>query len=275
MGVSESSVLTAALFCVGVAFVAYAAHLARGGRWPGRLGTGASLVGLLALTLGLALRAIEAGHWPLASSYEFALAFVGGIVLVYLVLERALGTRAGGAFILPIALALGIYALTRPESAKAPQPLVPALQSIWFQLHVITAVVAYGAFAAAGGLGVMYLARERASNPVAQLPSLERIDQFTWRAVALGFPWMSLAILLGAIWAQFAWGSYWSWDIKETWALITWLVYLLFLHARALRGWRGRRIAVLSIVGFLAVLFTFLGVGTLARWAGLESLHVY
>jgi cytochrome c-type biogenesis protein CcsB len=275
MDFSESSVFSAALLCVGAASIAYVAHLRRGGRWLGRLGTGASLVGLVLLTLALALRAIEANHWPLATRYEFTLAFAWGVVLAYLILERLLRTRMGGAFVLPIALALGVYALTRPEVARAPQPLLPALQSIWFQLHTITAALAYGAFAAAGGLGLMYLVRERSSNPFARLPSPEQIDGFTWYAVALGFPCLSLTILFGAIWAQVAWGSYWSWDIKETWALITWLLYLAFLHARALRGWRGRPIAALAIVGFLTVLFTFLGVGWLARRVGLESLHVY
>jgi cytochrome c-type biogenesis protein CcsB len=275
MGVSESSVFSAALLGVGIACIAYMAHLLRGGQWLGRLGTGASLVGLVLLTLGLALRAVEAKHWPLATRYEFTLAFAWGVVLAYLVLERLLRTRAGGAFVLPIALALGVYALTRPQAARAPQPLLPALRSIWFQLHTITAALAYGAFAAAGGLGLMYIIRERVTSLFARLPTPEQIDGFTWRAVALGFPCLSLTILFGAIWAQVAWGSYWSWDPKETWALITWLVYLAFLHARALRGWRGRPIAALAIVGFLAVLFTFLGIGWLARRVGLESLHVY
>ena len=125
----------------------------------------------------------------------------------------------------------------------------------------------------------MYLAREftsrrRGAEDIG-LPSLSLSDRFTYWAVAFGYPFMSLAILTGAIWAQVGWGRYWGWDIKEIWALITWLIYTLFLHLRAIRGWRGRPVAVLSIVGFAVVLFTFLGVGWLARRVGLESLHVY
>jgi cytochrome c-type biogenesis protein CcsB len=272
--------LTIAYFCLLAAGIAYIVHLLWGRRIIGYGATGISFLSLVTLSVGLISRGIESGHWPLANTYEFSLAFVWGIVLVYLLLERVMGTREGGGFALPIAFLLYTYArFGIAESAQAPQPLLPALRSLWLQLHAGTAAIAYGAFAVACGGGVMFLAGEFASRRGgtgdAGLPSLQLSDRFTYWAVAFGYPFMSLSILTGAIWAQVAWGRYWGWDIKETWALIIWLIYTLFLHLRAIRGWRGRPVAVLSVVGFAVVLFTFLGVGWLARRVGLESLHVY
>ena len=272
--------LIVAYFCLLVAGIAYIVHLLGGRRFIGYGATATSFLGLVALSVGLILRGIESGHWPLASTYEFSLVFVWSIVLVYLLLERVMGTRAGGAFALPIAFLLCTYArFGIPDSAQAPQPLLPALRSLWLQLHAGTAAIAYGAFAVACGGGVMVLAGEftsrRRGTWDAGLPWLQLSDRFTYWAVAFGYPFMSLAILTGAIWAQMAWGRYWGWDVKETWSLIIWLIYTLFLHLRAISGWRGRPVAVLSVVGFVVVLFTFLGVGWLARRVGLESLHVY
>jgi cytochrome c-type biogenesis protein CcsB len=272
--------LTVAYLCLLVAGVAYIAHLLWGRRIVGYGGTVLSFLGLAALSVGLVSRGIESGHWPLASTYEFSLVFVWSMVLVYLLLERVMGTRGGGAFVLPIAFLLYSYArFGIPDSAQTPQPLVPALRSLWLQLHAGTAAIAYGAFAVACGGGVMVLVGEftsrRRGGGDTGLPSLQFSDRFTYWAVAFGYPFMSLAILTGAIWAQVAWGRYWGWDIKETWALLIWLIYTLFLHLRTIRGWRGRPVAGLSIIGFAVVLFTFLGVGWLARRVGLESLHVY
>jgi cytochrome c-type biogenesis protein CcsB len=272
--------LTVAYLCLLLAGIAYIVYLLWGRRIMGYGGTAMSLLALVALSVGLIRWGIESGHWPLTNTYEFSLVFVWSIVLVYLLLERVVNTKTGGAFVLPIAFLLYTYArFVIPDSAQAPQPLLPALRSLWLQLHAGTAAVAYGAFAVACGGGAMVLAGEftsrRRGTGDAGLFSLPLSDRFTYWGVAFGYPFMSLAILTGAIWAQVAWGRYWGWDIKETWALITWLIYTLFLHLRALRGWRGRPVAVLSILGFIVVLFTFLGVGWLARCVGLESLHVY
>ena len=284
MTLNEMTFFNIAYLCFLVSAIAYVVHLLRPSRAVGWVATGVSAVGLVMLTLGLAVRTVQAGHWPLANTYEFSLVFLWGIISVYLLLERVtalrqtqdMDTRAGGAFILPIAFLIGTYAwVLTPASAQAPQPLLPALRSIWFQLHTITAAVGYGGFTAACGAGLMYLIKETDSGLADRLPSPREIDAYNYRAVAFGYPWMSLAIITGAIWAQLAWGNYWSWDIKETWALMVWLVYTLFFHARVTKGWRGRPTAIISIVGFLMVLFTFLGVSWLARWAGLESLHVY
>jgi cytochrome c-type biogenesis protein CcsB len=276
MEFSESIAIFAAYLIFGAAVLAYITHLVQGREWVGRGATMLSVLGLLVLALGIALRTVRSGHWPFANLYEFSLLFVGGIVLVHLMLEFATHSRAWGAFILPIAFAIATYGcMLAPAADKVVRPLVPALQSIWFPLHVAAAMVAYGAFAASCAAGLMYLVWERQPRFIARFPSPQRIDQFNFRAVAIGLPWMTLVLLTGAIWAQLAWSRYWSWDIKETWALIIWLVYLFFLHARVLRGWRGRPIAILSVLAFSVVLFTLYGVGQLARWVGLESLHVF
>ena len=276
MALNEMTFFNIAYLCFFVSAIAYGGCLTRPDSGLGWTATGVSAAGLVMLTSGLAVRAVRAGHWPLANTYEFSLIFLWGIISVYLLLERTTGTRAGGALILPIAVAIGTYAwVLTPDSAQAPGPLLPPLRSIWLQLHTITAAVGYGSFAAACGAGLMYLIRETRFGIADRLPSLLEIDAYNHRAVAFGYPWMSLAIITGAIWAQRAWGNYWSWDIKEAWALVVWLVYTLFFHARVTRGWRGRPTAIISIAGFLMVLFTFLGVGRLARWVGLASLHVY
>ncbi|MFQ6013952.1 MAG: c-type cytochrome biogenesis protein CcsB [Anaerolineae bacterium] len=276
MPFDANGLFVVAWVCLGLAALSYVACLARGSGWVDRAATVVSMAGLVAMTATLAWRGIEAGQWPLTTSYEFLLVFIWGILFVYLALERTFATKAAGAFVLPIAFLLASYALWYlPAGDKAVRPPLPALQSIWLQLHVGSSAFAYGAFAVAAAAGLMSLARGTNRGFAARLPEPERIDLITWRAVAHGFPWMTVVIITGAIWAQVAWGSYWSWDIKETWALITWLVYLLFLHARVIKGWRGRPLAIMAIGGFVVVLFTFLGMSTLARWAGLESLHVY
>lgn len=283
MGWNESTLLGGAYFCLLGASVVYIVNLVAGHKWPERwLGRGAtalSVVGLLFLTGGLVARSVGANHWPLATTYEFCLVFVWGIVFVYLLLEQVMGVRAGGAFTLPVAFLLATYArLGISPGARVAQPLLPALRTVWLPLHGLTAMMAYGAFAVACGAGIMYLVGEAlgpAIESVDRFPSLSTIDRFGFRAVAFGYPWLTLTIVIGAIWAQMAWGNYWSWDLKEVWTLITWLVYTLFFHVRILKGWRGRPVALLAIFGFAVVLFTFLGVGELARWVGLESLHVY
>ncbi|MCK4315780.1 MAG: cytochrome c biogenesis protein CcsA [Anaerolineae bacterium] len=249
-----------------LAMVAYVVHLIRGGRWAGRVATGLTIVAWGTLTGGLVKRGLASGHWPLANRYEFTLCFVWAIVTTYLLLEASWRERRAGAFVLAVALLVATYAVTRPAAEKAIMPLPPALRSVWLQVHVLTAMVGYAAFAVAAGLGVMRLGLR---------VSEEEIERTMERTVALGFPWLTLALLTGAIWAQKAWGRYWGWDPKETWALVTWLWYLLILHVRPLRRWRGKRLAVLVVIGFGLVLFTFIGVPWLVRTVRLESLHGY
>jgi cytochrome c-type biogenesis protein CcsB len=153
------------------------------------------------------------------------------------------------------------------------EPLIPALQSNWLTSHVLTCFMGYAAFTVAFALGVMYFVKKAAGlKPgvfIRLLPSEFQIDELMYSCAALGFIFLTLGIVTGSVWAHYAWGSYWSWDPKETWSLITWLIYAVMLHTRLVRGWRGRRMAVMSMVGFGCMLFTYLGVNLL------PSLHSY
>jgi cytochrome c-type biogenesis protein CcsB len=148
------------------------------------------------------------------------------------------------------------------------QPLMPALKSNWLLVHVVTAFLGYAAFALAFGTAILYLIQERRPRP--SLPPLPLLDSLIYRTTVLGFLLLTLGITTGAVWAETAWGRYWSWDPKETWSLITWFIYAALLHARLLKGWHGRRIAWLAVLGFMAVLFTYFGVSFL-----LSGLHSY
>lgn len=262
------------------------------GRWLRRLAVISSGGAALALLGALIRRALESGHWPFATAYEFALAFACSAALIHLLWECRDGVHTTGAFTLAPVLGLILWAqFSMPPSAQRIQPLPPALRSIWFPLHVVPAALSYGAFALSGGVGAMRLLWPfglRGSTELgevlrtkpwlegrAKTPETDWMEALITRGVTFGYPWLSAAMILGMVWAQMAWGSYWSWDVKEVWTLVTWLFYTLFLHLRLLRGWRGRRMGWLALIGLGLVLFTFTGVGWLARRVGLESLHVF
>jgi cytochrome c-type biogenesis protein CcsB len=262
-----------------VAALAYFGHARSGRRWAGWVATGTTTIAWGLLTAGLVRRGLAAGHWPLTNRYEFALCFAWAIVIIYLLLETTWRERRAGTYVLGVALLVTTYAVTRPSEARAVVPLLPALRSAWLQVHVLSSLLGYGACGVAAGLGLIRLTKRSSPDGDEQeaslkgLLSMEEIDRTLERTVALGFPWLTLGILTGAIWAQNAWGRYWDWDPKETWALVTWLWYLLILHVRPLRRWRGRRLAGLAVIGFGVVLFTFVGVPWLVRVVRLESLH--
>jgi cytochrome c-type biogenesis protein CcsB len=262
-----------------VAALAYAGHARSGRRWMGWVATGTTAIAWGLLTAGLVGRGLAAGHWPLTNRYEFALCFAWATLIIYLLLETTWRERRAGTYMLGVALLVATYAVTRPSEARAVMPLLPALRSAWLQVHVLSSLVGYGACGVAAGLGLMRLMKRSSPDEDEQKTSAKRflateeIDRTLERTVALGFPWLTLGILSGAIWAQNAWGRYWDWDPKETWALVTWLWYLLILHVRPLRSWRGRRLAGLVVIGFGVVLFTFVGVPWLVRVVRLESLH--
>ncbi|MBI4496123.1 MAG: c-type cytochrome biogenesis protein CcsB [Deltaproteobacteria bacterium] len=217
------------------------------------------------------------GHAPLSNMYESLVFFSWCIALLYLLWERKLKFQVLGAFAMPFAFLFIAYASLVPGVSSRIDPLIPALQSNWLHAHVITCFLSYALFALSCAMGIMYLLKDRRrqrglpeTSLTALLPPLEALDALAYRAVAIGFPLLTLGVVTGAAWANYAWGSYWSWDPKETWSLITWFVYAVFLHARLAREWRGRRIAVLSIVGFVAVIFTYFGVNYV-----LSGLHSY
>ena len=221
----------------------------------GRYGTILTVNGFAFLTASLAFRAVASGHGPFSNMYEFSLAFSWGALALYLYFELRYRLRTLALLVLPIALGLLVYATTLPSDIT---PLVPALQNdLLLTVHVAVAIVAYGAFALAFGAAVLYLIQHR--DRVRWLPRGTVLDEMGYKAVMVGFPMMALVIILGALWADIAWGTYWSWDPKETASLVTWLIYGGYLHARVLRGWRGQRSAMLLILGFAATLFTYYG----------------
>jgi cytochrome c-type biogenesis protein CcsB len=216
--------------------------------------------------------ALNIGHAPLSNLYESLVFFAWSIALLYLVIEKKYQNRIIGAFTTPLAFLAMAYAGLSPNITSNIQPLVPALKSNWLIAHVITCFIGYGAFAISFGVSVMYLIKQKADNTeglVSRLPDVHILDDLTHRLNLFGFLFLTAGIITGAVWANSAWGRYWGWDPKETWSLITWFVYSTLLHARLMRGWHGKRIAYLSIIGFMSVLFTYFGVNLL------PGLHSY
>jgi cytochrome c-type biogenesis protein CcsB len=235
------------------------------------LATYGTLIAWLAfafVSASLVFRTIAVGHGPFANMYEFSIAFSWGILGAYLVVERRYHLRTIGLIALPAALLLMLYATTIPATSE---PLVPALQNnLLLTVHVAVAIVAYGSFTVAFGAALLYLIQPAGGRR--GLPRLEILDEVSYRAVVIGFPFLTLVLVLGALWAEVAWGRYWGWDPKETASLVTWLIYGAYLHARVVRGWHGRRSAALLLVGFAATLFTYFGnlfFGGLHSYAGL------
>ena len=248
-----------------------------------KLGLFATLITVCAFlinTAGIGLRWQESyqagiGYAPLSNMYESLVFFAWAIAIFYLGLEWKYKNRVLGAFSMPFAFVSMAYASFSPQFGKEIKPLIPALQSNWLIAHVITCFVGYAAFAVACGMGIMYLLKDRKTGEtpgslLASLPELKVIDDIIHKTLVFGFLWLTAGIITGAVWANSAWGTYWSWDPKETWSLITWFVYAATLHARFTRGWGGRRIAWLAILGFLSVIFTYYGVNFL-----LSGLHSY
>ncbi|HEY8911352.1 MAG TPA: c-type cytochrome biogenesis protein CcsB [Desulfosporosinus sp.] len=246
----------------------------------GRLATYVTIIALLANTSAIILRMIISGHAPLSNGYEFILTFIWGIMAVYLFAEVRYKLRSLGAFVMPIPFLLLMFIImSMGPQERIAQAIPPALKSQWLTFHVVTAMLAYGAFATSFGIGIMYLmkwSREQKAEKfqsqgiVSRFPALDILDELSYKVVKFAFPLLTLCIITGAIWADYAWGTYWSWDPKETWSLITWIIYAGYLHARSMYGWRGKRAAWMAVFGFVAVLFTFFGVNYL-----LPGLHSY
>jgi cytochrome c-type biogenesis protein CcsB len=275
---NSSLTLSITTFVYGFSAFLYLVALVFRRQTPGVLGTWVALLGLIGNTAGIVMRWVESyqmgfGHAPLSNLYESLVFFAWTIALLYLFIERRYGNRVIGAFTMPLAFMAIAYASLSPNINDRIQPLLPALKSNWLIAHVITCFIGYAAFAVAFGLSIMYLIRQREPDPKGSLldrfPKPTVIDDLTHQMVMFGFLFLSVGIISGAVWANSAWGRYWGWDPKETWSLITWFVYATLLHAKLMRGWHGRRIAYLSVIGFAAVLFTYFGVNLL------PGLHSY
>lgn len=213
----------------------------------------------------------DVGHIPISNLYEVFVLFSLITALFYLYYEQHYATRQLGPFVLlVISAAVGFllwYTVNR--DAAGIQPLVPALQSWWMKIHVPANFIGYGTFSLAAMVSSAYLLKSN-GYLVDRLPSLEVLDDVMYKAIAVGFAFFTIATILGALWAAEAWGGYWSWDPKETWALIVWLNYAAWLHMRLMKGLRGRAAAWWGLVGLLVTTFAFLGVNMF-----LSGLHSY
>jgi len=285
----------AAVIAAGLAFLLYAAYALSGLR-AARMQAAGNGLGMRTGTLGLVIeprtatfgrygsilgwlsfaflsawlvfRTLATGHGPFANMYEFSVAFAWGILGAYYWFERSYHQRILGLLALPIALAMMIYAATIPATIE---PLVPALQNnLLLTVHVAVAIVAYGSFSIGFVAAILFLIQPAGGRWGLPRPAV--LDEIGYKAVVVGFPFLAATLVLGAIWADVAWGSYWSWDPKETASLVTWLIYATYLHARVIRGWTGSRAAILLLIGFAATLFTYFGnyfFGGLHSYAGL------
>jgi len=222
--------------------------------------------GFVLHTLTFLIRGFERGHLPMTSLFESILFFTWLIILLFLIVEKKYKLQTLGVFIVPLNFLALFYALFLPKKIDTFDPI---LKSVWLGIHVTLILIGTAAFALTFGLGIMYLLQERQLKSRKQglfyhrLPSLEILDDLSYKALSFGFPFLTLGMITGSIWAKYAWGTYWNWDPKLTWSLITWLIYAALLHGRLTVGWRGRKAAFISILGFLSVLFTFLGVNIL------------
>ena len=243
--------------------------------WGSRL----AAVTLVVQTAGILLRWNESyrigyGHAPLSNLYESLVFGAWAIMLIYLVSEYRSKTKALGVFPSFFAFLAMAYASFSTNVDSKIQPLLPALKSNWLIAHVVTCFLGYAAFAVSCGISALYLLKtarsEEKRGVIGMLPPLRELEEINYQMILFGFLWLSVGIITGSVWANSAWGTYWSWDPKETWSLITWFIYAAILHTRAMKGRRGSDTAWLSILGFACVLFTYFGVNFL-----LSGLHSY
>jgi cytochrome c-type biogenesis protein CcsB len=230
-------------------------------------------IGFVLHTINILYRYGSGGHIPITNPHEATSFFTWCIVVIFFILEFRYKINLLSSFIMPIIFLLMISSSMMPREIK---PLTPVLQSYWLGIHTFFAFLGNAAFAMSFGIGFMYLVQEhyvktkRLGGLFGRLPSLQTLDEMNYRLITFGFPLFTLAIITGALWAESAWGRYWNWDPREVWSLITWFIYAIILHARLVAGWRGKRAAILSIIGFMTILIAFFGIKLLKR-----GLHVF
>ena len=242
----------------------------------------------LLFVLTLLMRWINENYFPLSNLYESLIFLSWGISTIHLFIESQTKSRLVGAISSPILFFLsGFSSLTLPTDMQKALPLVPSLQSNWLMMHVSMMMISYATLIIGSLFSILYLAflfftKEKtqifpinqsvivSNTNVSKLSLLQTIDIWSYRIIGLGFPFLTLGIISGAVWANEAWGSYWSWDPKETWALITWLVFAIYLHSRLIKGWQGKNAALLGSLGFFVIWICYLGVNFLGK-----GLHSY
>jgi cytochrome c-type biogenesis protein CcsB len=277
---SQSAIMWMSALYVGAAFTYFLAlftrtdYIARIASVLAWSATAFGLAGLFVRWRESYLINVDYGHIPVSNLYEVFILFSVVTALIYLFYEGRFKTRALGGFVmLVISAAIGFLLwYTFGREAYLIQPLVPALNSYWMKIHVPANFVGYGSFSIAAMIGLAYLIKLKLGGDGEndRLPKLEVLDDLMYKAVALGFGFFTVATILGAMWAAEAWGGYWSWDPKETWALIVWLNYAAWLHLRLTKGWRGAPMAWWAVIGLFVTTFAFLGVNMF-----LSGLHSY
>jgi cytochrome c-type biogenesis protein CcsB len=266
----ENVLFTVTMLLYVAAMVVYFLFIAARREGMAKVAVILQTAGFILHTAALIVRGIGAGRLPLTNQYEFATSFAWGLCLVSLIFVYRYKFHVLGAFAAPVIFLIIGYAAMQ---SKDVHELMPALRSNWLGFHVSSAIIGYGGFGVSFVLGIIFLMREYMKDQSfldRHVPSREKLDLIAYRSVSLGLLFLTFCILTGAIWAERAWGSYWSWDPKETWSLITWIIYAAYLHLRINRGWKGKAAAVFAVIGFIAVLFTYIGVNTF-----LPGVHSY
>lgn len=257
-----------ALICYLISTISGLVELYKNTGFTSRAVVISAIVGFLFHTIHLIIQYVEADHLPIVSFQEAISFFAWSVVLMFFFLQYRYKPNLLGSFIMPFVFVMVFSASTLPHQVK---PLSPMLQSYWFGIHIFLAFLGDAAFALACGVGIMYLIQERnvkskhLGGLFKRLPNLQMLDELNYRLISIGFPLLSLAIISGVLWAGSATGAYWRSDPKEIWSLITWLLYALVLHLRLTTGWRGKKAAILSIVGFTIIIITFFTIHLLRK----------
>ncbi|MBC8414619.1 MAG: c-type cytochrome biogenesis protein CcsB [Nitrospira sp.] len=263
-----------ALTFYAISTVAGAIEIFRKKKATSRAALYLAITGFAFHTINIIIRFYEGGHIPVTTMHESASFFSWCLLILFFFHDFRYKLGLLSSFIMPIVFLLMFSSAAFPREVN--ESIGPMLQSYWFGIHVIFAFLGDAAFAMAAGIGMMYLLQERhlkskkLDGIFQKLPNLQVLDEINYHLITLGFPLLTLAMITGVMWANSAWGSYWRWDPKEVWSLITWLIYALVLHLRITIGWRGKKAAILSIVGFAIVIFAFFGVTLL-----LEGQHTF
>ncbi|MCX8027604.1 MAG: c-type cytochrome biogenesis protein CcsB [Thermodesulfovibrionales bacterium] len=232
-----------------------------------------SISAFLIHTISIIMRYYDIGTIPITNMHESSSFFAWSVFVIFLYLHYRYRFIVLGTFILPIVILLMVTSSLLYSEIRG---VSPVLQSYWLIIHTVSAFTGNASFAVAAGIGVMYQLQERflkkkkMTELFNKLPSVQILDEINYRLITIGFPLHTLAIISGALWSESSFGIFWRWDPKEVWALITWLIYATILHLRLVKGWRGRKSALLSVIGFLAVLFTYFGVNLF-----MESYHTF
>ncbi len=262
-----------ALFIYFFAAAGFVAHIITMRKGAERIAAMALLCGFVVHTIAIALLWHALGHPPIVNMHETLSFLAWAMSGSFLLFHHYSKVKSMGAFAAPLIVVVMTASSLQHDRML---PLPPALKSLWLPIHATICLLAYAVLALAFVISIMFLLQERQikrkrlGGIFHRLPSLDALDSAAERCIKIGFPLLTLGIVTGSIWAEQAWGAYWSWDPKETWSLITWFLYAALLHQRFTVGWRGRRAAIMTIIGFLTLLFTFIGVNYL-----LPGAHTY